>query len=101
MLTLPSEIITLLLPFAPLFTPSVFEVAQELLVGAILSPGPRTVTAALRALGRAHCRQFQNYHRVLNRASWSARLAAQQLLLLLLNTWLPRGPVLIGGDDTI
>jgi hypothetical protein len=42
-----------------------------LLVGAILAPGKRTVTAALRVLGLKDDKQYQNYHRVLNRAKWS------------------------------
>ncbi len=101
MLTLPPEIITLLMPFAPLFSPSVFAHAQVLLTGAILTPGQRTVTAALRALGLAQCRQFQNYHRVLNRAAWSPRQAAHLLLRLLLQALVPEGPLVLGLDDTL
>ena len=101
MLTLPSEILTLLAAFAPLFAPSVFQHAQLLLVGAILTPGARTVTAALRAVGLSHCRQFQNYHRVLNRADWSLRQGASLLLRLLVKVFVPDGPLVIGGDDTI
>ena len=101
MLTLPIEIITLLAPFAPLFSPTVFQHAQLLLVGAMLTPGQRTVTAALRALGLSHCRQYQNFHRVLNRAVWSPRQTAGLLLRLLVQVFVPTGPLLIGGDDTI
>jgi hypothetical protein len=54
----------------------------KLLVGPLLTPGPRAV-AALRALELSHLRQFQNYHRVLNRATWSPRQAALILLHLL------------------
>ena len=42
-----------------------------------------------------------NYHRVLNRAAWSGRAAARVLLGLLLETFVPAGPVLLGLDDTI
>ena len=38
MLTLPSDIITLMAVFAPLFSPTVLEHAQVLLTGAILTP---------------------------------------------------------------
>lgn len=38
-----------------------------LLVGALLSPGTRTVTAVLRVMGLSDDQQFQNDHRVLNR----------------------------------
>jgi DDE superfamily endonuclease len=109
MLTLPSDIIALLAAFAPLFSPFVFEHAQVLLTGAILTPGQRTVTTALRAMGLSHQRQFQNYHRVLNRATWSPRpglldkprQAAAILLQLLLRHFLPQGLVVVGCDDTI
>jgi hypothetical protein len=65
---LPETIIPVFAPFAPLFSPRVWRHAQVLLLGAILTSGPRTVTAALRAMGLAAERHFTNYHRVLNRA---------------------------------
>ena len=49
MLTLPAELLPLIVEFAPLFSKPVWEHAQVLLVGAILAPGKRTVTACLRA----------------------------------------------------
>jgi DDE superfamily endonuclease len=101
MLTLPPDMITLLLPFAPLFAQPVFLRAQLLLVGAILAPGKRTVTSALRIMGLAEASHFQNYHRVLNRARWSSRKAAGILLCLLVRALVPRGPVLCGIDETL
>src|SRR5215475_5520159 len=41
--------------------------------GGDANPGPRTVTAALEAMGLAAECRFTNSHRVLNRAMWSAR----------------------------
>jgi len=72
-----------------------------LLVGAILAPGKRTVTAALRAMGFAQEPHFQNYHRVLNRARWSSRKVAGVLLRLLVRTLVPHGPILCGIDETL
>jgi hypothetical protein len=63
---LPEAIILVLAPLAPLFSHRVWLHAQLLLLGAILTPGPRTVTAALRVMGLARERRFTNYHRVLN-----------------------------------
>ena len=100
-MTLPPKIITLLAPFAPLFSPRVFERAQELILGAILTPGRRTVAAALRALGLQDQAHFQNYHRVLNRATWCPRRAAQVLLRLLVSSFVPSGPLIFGLDDTL
>jgi hypothetical protein len=48
---LPAEIILVFTPFAPLFSARVWRHAQVLLLGAILTPGARPVTAALRAMG--------------------------------------------------
>ena len=71
------------------------------MVGAILAPGKRTVTSVLRILGRSDDARFQNYHRVLNRACWSPRQASRILLGLLVKTFVPSGPLLVGLDDTI
>ncbi len=68
---MPSEMIAVLMAFAPLFSRSVFGHVQVLVTGAILAPGQRTVTSALRTVGLADTPDFQNYHRVLNRARWS------------------------------
>jgi hypothetical protein len=99
---LPEAIILILAPFAPLFSKRVWGHAQVLLLGAILTPGARTVAAALRVMGLAAERRFTNYHRVLNRATWSARQAGR-ILLGLLTTWLvpPGAPLVFGADDTM
>ena len=75
--------------------------AQALLCGTLLAPANHTLTAALRALGLANEPGFHNYHRLLNRARWSARRAAQVLLGLLVGAFVPSGPVILGLDDTI
>ena len=49
--TLPAVIVTLLLPFEHLFDPRTWRKAQLLAMGAILSPGKRTVSSALNILG--------------------------------------------------
>ncbi len=72
-----------------------------LLVGAILAPGRRTVSRILRITGLSRERRFVNDHGVLNRAAWSGRAAAKVLLGLLLDSFVPTGPVPLGLDDTI
>ncbi len=98
MLNLPSSIIQVLSAFAPLFSGRVFHHVQVLLIGAILTPGRRTVTNALRAMGLQHEQHFQNYHRVLNRAQWSSRKAAQILLILLVRAFAPNDVLVMGID---
>ena len=101
MLRLPARFAAVILCFAPLFRQLTWRHAQVLLIGAILVPGQRTVTSILRISGLCRERQFVNYHRVLNRAAWSGRVAARVLLGLLLDAFVPNGPVLLGLDDTI
>jgi hypothetical protein len=101
MLRLPSRFAAAVLCFAPLFRERSWRHAEVLLVGAILAPGRRTVASILRIAGLARERRFVNYHRVLNRAAWSPRAAARVLLGLLLDAFVPTGPVLLGLDDTI
>jgi hypothetical protein len=70
-------------------------------MGTILSPGKRTVTAALRVMGLSQDAQFQHYHRELNRALWSGLAAGQVLLGLLVSAFAPTGTIGLGLDDTI
>jgi DDE superfamily endonuclease len=99
---LPEAIIRVLAPFAPLFSHRVWCHAQLLLLGAILAPSARTVTAALRVMGMATARRFTNDHRVLNRATWSARQGSQILLGLLITLLAPPGAtIVLGADDTV
>ena len=102
MLTLPDAIVAVLLPFATLFTSPTWRKAQLLLVGAILTPGHRTVAAALRVMGRSDDDNYARYHEVLNRAVWSSREVARVLLVLLLQH-LDRGdgPLVFGIDETL
>ena len=98
---MPPEFAVLMIAFEPLFSKTVFQHAQVLVTGAILAPGARTVTNCLRMMGRDLNSQYQNYHRVLNRAQWSARQASRYLLVLLVERFVPEGPLVFGLDDTI
>lgn len=103
MLNLPSIIIDLLNPFAPCFYGvTTWTKAQILLIGTILAPGKRTVTAALRVMGLKDEACFAQYHHVLSRAVWSPLATAQGLLQLLVKTFGAKGkPLVFGMDDTI
>jgi hypothetical protein len=99
--TLPSEYTTILTTFAVLFSKRIWQHVQILLIGGILAPGQRTVTAVLRIMGLNMERHFQNYHRVLNRAIWSSREASRLLLGMLVRAFVLFGPIVMGLDDTI
>lgn len=59
MFSVPVTLTRLILRFAPLFSKHVWDHAQGLVVGALLAPGKRTVTAVLRVMGLSQERQFQ------------------------------------------
>src|SRR5258708_2164636 len=99
---LPQRFLPRLAEFADLFTRPTWSNVLVLLAGVVLAPGRRTVTAALRILGRDRDPAFCTFHRILNRAAWSSRAAAGRLLLLLVTAFVPSGaPVVIGIDATI
>lgn len=94
-----TRIIQVLRHFEVVFRERVWAWASILVVGAILTPGKRTVTAALRVMGLRGERQFQNYHRVLNRATWSSRAIRRIVLRLLLRAFVPAHAPVVGGLD--
>src|SRR5947209_7713853 len=108
MFTPPAEVSAVLAAFAPLFTRPSWSRAQALLCGLLLAPANQTVVAALRALGLGGAPGFQNYHRLLNRARWSARAAAGVLhkplaerargLMGQLRRWLPDRTLIVVAD---
>ena len=100
MLNLPPIMIDLLDPFVPCFYGvTTWMKAQILLIGAILTPGKRVVTEALRVMGLSESEQFAQYHQVLNRAVWSPLALAQVLLTLLVKTFIGPDTMLVFGID--
>ncbi len=92
----------LLAVFASAFTRPTFVHAVTLVYGAILAPGRRTVTAALRAIGLDDERHFTTYHRVLNRAAWSPLALSRTLLSLIVAAFVDAdAPLLLVIDDTL
>ena len=102
MLNLPPTIMMVLMPFAPLFHVKTWRKVPILLIGAILTPGKRTVTAALRVMGLKDESKFSLFHQVLNRAAWSPLAVAKCLLDLLITRLYPADePLVFGIDETI
>jgi len=102
MLTMPAEIMAVMEQFSPVVSERIWDWAQGLVIGAILAPKQRTVTAILRIMGLSQEKQFQNYHRVLNRARWSGRQASRIRLGLLVATFVATGaPVIVAADETL
>jgi DDE superfamily endonuclease len=98
---LPPCFLSRLAGFTDLFTRPTWSNVLVLLAGVILAPGRRTVTTALRILGRDSDPDYCTFHRILNRAAWSSRAVAGQLLVALIKAFVPSGaPVVVGLDDT-
>jgi hypothetical protein len=87
--------------FRPCFTAPAWNRVLILVAGAVLAPGKRTVTQALRVMGLAEAPDFRRYHEVLSRARWNARDMARRLLLHLVDRLVPEGEVVAGIGDTI
>jgi len=99
---LPKKMIQVLRQFEEVFSERVWEWAKVLLIGAILTPGERTVTAMLRVMGQSQEQQFQNDHRVLNRAKGSSRALSRVFLHLLVRAFVSdTAPMVVGIDETI
>lgn len=101
MLTPSPEIIQLLATFAAAFTQPTFQKALLLIYGTVLTPGKRTIAAALRTLG-VEDNNFGKYHRVLNQASFSPWLLSRLLLGLLVTHFVaPGGALVLVVDETL
>src|SRR5207249_12341439 len=96
---LPPEIVRVLRVFEDGFSERVWDWVQVLVIGAILAPGQRTVAAVLRVLGVGQERQYQNDHRVLNRARWSGHELSRRLLGLLVAAFVPVDASIVVGLD--
>lgn len=95
-------IVQLLSVFAVAMSVRTFQKSLVLLYGAILTPGGRTVSAALRVMGLEHSRQFGNFHRVLNRDCWSPWLLSRLLLALIVQVCLAAdAPLRLIIDETL
>ena len=93
---LSPEILSVLAIFQNAFTVPTWEKAQVLIVGTLLAHGRRTVTAALRQMGRGAETDFSLYHQVLNRAQWSPLQLSRLLLQALCQAF-----VAVGGSLTV
>jgi DDE superfamily endonuclease len=98
---LPPEAIPLAQVLSPAFTNPTYHRSATLLVAAIVTTGRRTVANLLRTLRHLATGHRTDYQRVLSRATWSGLALGSALTRFLLTHWVPSGPVLLVGDDTI
>jgi hypothetical protein len=99
--SLSPAILSIIAPFAILFSSPVWYNALTLFIGAILCRGKRTVCAVLRVMGLSSETGFSKYHHVLNRVDWSL-LAAARILLNSIVKIVGRGnPIVLFIDETL
>ena len=97
-----AAIIHVLSMFSIAFTKRAYEKAKILVMGTILTPGRRTVAAALRVVGLDQDRHFTNYHRLLNRDIWSPVVLSRLLLQAIIKACVPDNePLWLLIDDTL
>jgi len=98
--TFPRAAEPLVSAFSVAFSRRTFQRVVVLVLGAILSPRRRTVTAMLGVVGPLAQGHWSDFHRVLCRASWSMWPLGQVLAALILECIPPDQPVVIPVDDT-
>jgi hypothetical protein len=57
------------------------------------------VSSALRTMSLDQHKRFHRYHRVLSRAVWFSGEARRVLLELLVEDFVPEGPLIVGVDE--
>jgi hypothetical protein len=98
---LSPAILSIIAPFAILFSSPVWKNALTLFIGTILCRGKRTVCSALRVMGLSNETSFSKYHHVLNRVEWSLLLSSRILLNLLVNMMGNGSPLVFFIDETL
>jgi DDE superfamily endonuclease len=98
---LPADAGPLLAAFAPLFSQPTYARFLTLTAAAVLTTGRRTVANVLRTVGRLAPGHRTSYQRVLSAAEWSGLELGCTLTRLLLDRFVPDGPVPLVGDDTV
>ena len=99
--SLPAQILSILIPFAQLFSKPCWKKAQFLCVGAILCQGARRISSILHVMGIADQKGFERYHRFLNRDQWSPLLGSKILLGLLIAIVSNHQILIVVLDETI
>jgi hypothetical protein len=98
---LPKQVRTIFDPLEPAFSRPIHRRFVLLALAAILTLGGRTITNLLRVLGALAPGHPSSYHRVFSRDRWSPSPLARRYVAAVLARFVPRGPILLAGDDTV
>ncbi|AGA29047.1 IS701 family transposase [Singulisphaera acidiphila] len=98
---LPKQVRTVLDPLEPVFSRAAHRRFILLALAAILTLGGRTINNLLRVLGTLAPGHPSSYHRVFSRDRWSLAALARRYIATVLASFVPHGPILLAGDDTV
>jgi DDE superfamily endonuclease len=98
---LPKQVRTIFDPIEPAFSRPTHRRFVLLALAAILTLGGRTISNLLRVLGALAPGHPSSYHRVFSRDRWSLGALARRYVAAVFARFVPRGPILLAGDDTV
>jgi uncharacterized protein YerC len=98
---LPPQVRAVFDPLEPAFTHPTHHRIVLLALAAILTLGGRTIANLLRVLGALAPGHPSSYHRVFSRDRWSSWTLARLFARKVLARFVPQGPILLAGDDTV
>ena len=98
---LPNRVRSIFDPLEPTFSRPTHHRFVLLALAAILTLGGRTITNLLRILGALAPGHPSSYHRVFSRDRWSLSRLARRYVTAVLGRFVPGGPILLAGDDTV
>lgn len=101
MTNLPETILTVLAPFAPLFSRPTYQKLLKLFAGHLLSKGSRCVSNALRHVGLRKEKRYSKFYDIFRRASWSPLKVSEVLFDLIVKEWLTNDTIRIVVDTTL
>lgn len=100
MAKIPYAVRNLLDGFSTEFSPSVWQRFMHMLMAAIMLRGRRTVWRLFGFANRCGG-HFSSYHRVFSHRRWSSVSLARRLAVAIVDRFVPEGPLLLVGDDTV
>lgn len=88
--------------FSACFTKSSFENFKTLITGWVLTPGRRTITRIIQTTGVVSKKHHSCFYTFFSRAKWNINNLVQEVLKMILNTFIPEGnTIYTAGDDTL
>lgn len=98
---LTPSFLLLLQDFRPVFTAPSFLIFIDLITGWALSCRHRFITECIFSSGSVGKGHWSRYHRFFSHAAWCLDSLCMLLARLLVKCFVPTGPILLAGDDTL